>query len=736
MSELTLRGAGVEPDEFDESWFEQGTNRWRGRIVALVVAAAIAAVAAFAVWNSMFRGGGEAAPSEQIVAASIGTVTDSIETSGTVASQSDTSLSFSSSGQVESVNVTLGQEVREGDVLATLDAPDLEDSVRRAEISLISAQLQLNELMEGADAAQLASADESYQRALTAYEEAVEQLDDLRAGPTSTELSAAQQVVVDADAALAQAQAAREELDSSSGDAIDNAESALGDAEDALDRAKESEDDAASALDVAGAQLQGAENAYCPDASVSFCGSPSVPLSIGDESTLRGVVAAGGAKASLASDALDANTTYEQRATALSSAEDNVEQAEDAVDDAESALDDTEVGATSAEIKSADAKISSAQLALTQAEEDLADVQDGASAEEIRAAEREVASADSSLTAADASRSETYAGADSKEITEQQNQVELAQMSLAAAQRDLEDAQLIAPFDGTVAELNVTVGDEAGGGGTGDTETTAAIVLNTPDALIVELAISEEDLSSVEVGQTGTATFDQLDGAAYPITITEIGSSPTTTQGVVTYDAVASIDLSSPVMTFPAGAGSGGGGGASALATAQASGELPAEIATAIAERGGAGPDANATPTTGSPATGVFTPPSQEEVDRPAPGMSATIAITIDEATDVIVVPSGAVQQEGPQEFVEVVSEDGSRERVAVQSGLSDGSQTAIVQGLEEGQQVVVPAASATGTGAAPAGGFPGGGFPGGGGGPGGGGFGGGGGGLGGGGGQ
>ncbi len=726
MSELTLRGAGADAsDEFDESWFEQGTNRWRGRIVALVVATAIAALALFAVWNWMFRGGGEAAPTEQIVTASIGTVTDSIETSGTVASQSDTSLSFGASGQVESVNVTLGQEVQTGDVLATLDAPDLEDSVRRAEISLISAQLQLNELMEGADAAQLASADESYQRALTAHEEAVENLDDLRAGPTSTEVTVAQQAVVDADAALAQAQAARQDLDSASSDAVDNAEAALAVAEDALDRARESEDDAASALDVAEAQLKGAESAYCPDADVSFCGSASVPLSSADESTLRGVVAGGGAKASLASDVLDANTTYEQRETALASAEDNVGQAEDSVDDAESALDDTETGPTSADIKSADAKVSSAQLALTQAQEDLADVQDGASAEEIRAAEREVASADASLAAAEASRSETYAGADSKEITEQQNQIELAQISLAAAQRDLEDAQLIAPFDGTVAELNVTVGDEAGGGGTGDAETTAAIVLNTPDALIVELAISEEDLASVEVGQTGTATFDQLDGATYPITITEIGSSPTTTQGVVTYDAVASIDLSSPVMTLPAGAGAGGVGRASALATAQASGELPPEIATAIAERGGAGPDANATPAAGSPAAGGFSPPSQQEVDRPAPGMSATIAITIDEVSDVVVVPSGAVQQEGPQEFVEVVSEGGARERVAVQSGLSDGSQTAIVQGLEEGQQVVVPTASATSTGGAPTGGFPGGAFPGGGGG--GGGFGGGG---------
>ncbi|MEX2247381.1 MAG: biotin/lipoyl-binding protein [Dehalococcoidia bacterium] len=714
MSETIATGeARLPATEFDESWFEQGTNPWRGRGIAAAVAVIVVAAASLAAWNWLFRDDGEAAIAEQIVAATLGTVTDSIETSGTVASQSETSLSFGASGKVESVNVTLGQQVKAGDVLASLDAPDLEDAVRRAEISLISAQLQLNDLLEGADTAALASADEGYQRALATYETTVQDSEDLRDGPTSADIAAAQQKVVDADAALAKAQAARQALDTQAEDAVDAAEVALEKAETALDRADQADDDAADALAVAEAQLEGAEAAYCPDPEVSFCGPSSTPVSAPDQATLRTAVSSAGPKAALASDVLDANTTHQQRLTAKSAAADAVDAAEDALDDAEQAVNDAGEGPTAAEIKSADAAVSAARLGLAQANDDLADVKDGASPEEIRAAELDAASASASLLSAEANRDEAYAGADADDVTNQRNQVELAQMSLEEALRGMEDAQLIAPFDGTVAELNIKAGHDAGGGSAATAETAADIVLNTPDALRIDLAISEEDLASVEVGQTGTATFDQLDGAVYPITIEEIGSSPTTTQGVVTYEAVGSIDLTAQVIVAPRGTGALTGDRASAIATAQASGGLPDDVATAIAGRGGSAPGTGAPSSPPSGTAGGPVVATGEPSARPAPGMSATVAITVEVAADVIVVPAGAVQQEGPQQFVEVVGDDGVRERVAVQTGLSDGTRTAILSGLEEGRQVVVPAAAATanttGTGAFPGGGFQGG---------------------------
>ena len=89
-------------------------------------------------------------------------------------------------------------------------------------------------------------------------------------------------------------------------------------------------------------------------------------------------------------------------------------------------------------------------------------------------------------------------------------------------------------LDGTVAALNNQVGDLAG---SGTSSTTAAIVLNTPDQVILNLTISETDYGSVKVGQTGTAVFSAIAGRTFPIVIDAVGTNPTTTQGVVNYVA-------------------------------------------------------------------------------------------------------------------------------------------------------------------------------------------------------
>ena len=71
--------------------------------------------------------------------------------------------------------------------------------------------------------------------------------------------------------------------------------------------------------------------------------------------------------------------------------------------------------------------------------------------------------------------------------------------------------------------------------------TTAAIVLNTPNAVVLNVTIGESDLPNVKAGQSGTASFDAITGTMFPIVIDSVGTNPTTTQGVVTYQARAHI---------------------------------------------------------------------------------------------------------------------------------------------------------------------------------------------------
>lgn len=104
--------------------------------------------------------------------------------------------------------------------------------------------------------------------------------------------------------------------------------------------------------------------------------------------------------------------------------------------------------------------------------------------------------------------------------------------------------------------------------------------------------------------------------------------------------------------------------------------------------------------------------------DRPARvriGQTAVAVVVTDRASDVLVVPSAAVQTVGGQSTVTVMR-NGQQVSVPVEVGLEGDQQTEIVSGLSEGERVVIP--SATGPGGE--GGFPPGGFPGLGGGPGG----------------
>ena len=77
-------------------------------------------------------------------------------------------------------------------------------------------------------------------------------------------------------------------------------------------------------------------------------------------------------------------------------------------------------------------------------------------------------------------------------------------------------------------------------------------------------------------------------------------------------------------------------------------------------------------------------------------GLTVTVTILIDEATDVLLVPNAAVTTTGMQSTVEVLLASGETETRTVQTGLSDWQFTEITEGLAEGEQVLVPQGTAT----------------------------------------
>lgn len=113
-----------------------------------------------------------------------GSLTATIGTAGTIQPSSSINLSFQAAGTVKEIKVKEGDQVKAGQVLATLDAADAELQVAQAELNLANAQLKLQTTKRGATAEEIAAA-----RASLASAEA--NLATLQAGPSPSDIEVA-----------------------------------------------------------------------------------------------------------------------------------------------------------------------------------------------------------------------------------------------------------------------------------------------------------------------------------------------------------------------------------------------------------------------------------------------------------------------------------------------------------------------------------------------------------------
>ena len=107
-----------------------------------------------------------------------------------------------------------------------------------------------------------------------------------------------------------------------------------------------------------------------------------------------------------------------------------------------------------------------------------------------------------------------------------------AKVAVEQAQRNLDNANLYAPFDGSVSTVNFGAGDTASG--------TAVSIVNLSN-LQVKVTIAEVDMAKVKVGETAEMTLDALPGKTYTANATAIGPVGTVTSGVVNYPVTVSI---------------------------------------------------------------------------------------------------------------------------------------------------------------------------------------------------
>ena len=148
--------------------------------------------------------------------------------------------------------------------------------------------------------------------------------------------------------------------------------------------------------------------------------------------------------------------------------------------------------------------------------------------------------AQASLTLAEQDYENVKAGPDPDLLASAQAREKAAETGLAAAKAALANRQLVAPFDGTIAQLNLKVGEQAAPGVT-------AVVLADFSGWIVETDdLTENEVPNVQVGQTAEVTFDALPELSLQGNVQAISDVHTDKSGDVTYTtkvALAKSDL-------------------------------------------------------------------------------------------------------------------------------------------------------------------------------------------------
>jgi HlyD family secretion protein len=338
------------------------------------------------------------------------TLTNTVETSGSIEAESSVSLSFGTSGTVAEVLVEVGDAVTEGQVLASLNKSDLEYQIALDEQNLLTQQLNYDDLVAAATANDIAQARSTLSSAQSQLTRAQTNLENVVNDNTinCTDLNSATDALADAQDAYNDYVAAGYEWDA---DFIPDPDSE------------------------AGQRLSDAQETY--DLEAAQC----------------------------------------DNTTSLSEYEAEVAAAQASVDAAQANLDDLLNGSSDNDLALAQAKLDEAQLRLDNSRATLA------------------------------------------------------------------DAEIVAPFDGVIAEINIAAGAMT-------TSNSAAISMVDVSRLHIDVAVDEEDIPQIQLGQNARISPSALDGTSVTGTVTRIAPVGTNEDGIITYDVRIDIDANASLPLY------------------------------------------------------------------------------------------------------------------------------------------------------------------------------------------
>jgi HlyD family secretion protein len=432
---------------------------------------------------------------------------------------------FDVSGTVAEILVNEGDIVKAGDPLARLDTTDLELQVAQSEASLAQSQASYDKIEAGATPEEIAA-----QAAVVKNAEA--NLQQTRTGnSTAADLAGAQAQLRQAEAVLAALRNPSAGDLSAAVERVRQAEINVQSTRDSLSQAKTSSElalqQSADALTQAQASYATAKEnwAYVEDT--------------GQDPTNPNITDSNGKRTKNKLNDVQKRQYYEtfvQAEAGLRSAEKRVADAQVVFEQAQK---QEVAGILTAESQLTAARtqlealqnpdknsIAQQQAAVDQARANVQKVQQGGTQASIAAAE-------AALTQQQANLEGLTVPARSVDLAEARGRITAAEVALKQAQRDLEQATLRAPFDGSIAERNLEVGQRVTAGSSG--ATIPFVLADTSRWQIKTDNLSEIDVVRFKEGSPAELTFEALPGVTLLGTVTAIKPRGADRFGDMTY---------------------------------------------------------------------------------------------------------------------------------------------------------------------------------------------------------
>ena len=529
----------------------------------IIIAILLLAVGAYAAYSFTKK----PEPKYTTVKVARGEVLQTVSATGTVEAETKLDLRFMNSGKIKEINVKIGDNIEEGEVLARLDASQLELQLTKAKAGLNATTANLNKLLEGATYEDIRVSQTAVENAQIVVHSAQINLIDTKTGAEKDIANAiasvanAQVILDSANQSLANTEISNENnLDQDYDDAWNTINSSLLTAYNSLDTNQTvlDDDDAQDTLGVTYSQYLNNSSQSKAVADNSYNNTKdyisSISADMDQENIDQALVELKSALEDIrntlndTSNILGATITSSKLSQAeldalklsISTARTNVNTAITNITTAWQNISTQKV-TNQTNFDSAQASVNSATSSLNLAEQSLSAIQAAADTK-INSAENAVKSAEGSLKQAEDQLALKKTGPRSADVLLYRAQVQEAQASIELIQDQIGDSILVAPQDGVVTEIN---------GEIGEITSSSAIFLSViaTNNFEIKSNISEVDIAKVKISDEVEITFDAFGtDKIFKGKIMEIDPAQTEISGVIYYRITATFIGNSEVV--------------------------------------------------------------------------------------------------------------------------------------------------------------------------------------------